>query len=92
MSASLTIRDMLGERFQGRETDWEGALADVETVRSLREAWQGDPTSLRGYIAAAEGRRFQGDEATLLELTTVEADGKRRSALASAQRRILSVP
>lgn len=83
------MRHLLGERFQGRETNWESALADLETVRSLREAWQGDWTSLRGYIAAAEARRFEVDEATLRELITVEADGKRRLNLASAQRHIV---
>ncbi|MCY4371013.1 MAG: DUF4011 domain-containing protein [bacterium] len=65
-------RDMLSERFQGRGTDWEGVLADLETVHNLQQAWH--------YGSA--------DEAPLQELTTAEADGKRRSALKSAQRHI----
>ena len=85
------IKGMLGERFQGRKTNWGRVIADLETVRSLREDWREETTSLRGYVGAAEAGRYRLGAGGLFlrELITVEDNGKRRSALSSAHRHIL---
>ena len=54
------LRDSLGLRFQGRETDWQRTLKDLAALRDIRADWRGDANVLHELVAeehAGERRR-----------------------------------
>ena len=52
------LREALGARFRGRETDWERVGDDLEAVRRVLAEWRGDAAVLREVVAVgADGER-----------------------------------
>ena len=57
------LRELLGTRFGGRETEWERVLSDLVALRSILGDWRGDADVLRELLAA----EFVGDRRLTLE-------------------------
>ena len=57
------LRELLGTRFGGRETEWERVLSDLVALRGILGDWRGDATVLRELLAA----EFVGDRRIALE-------------------------
>ncbi|MCY4614997.1 MAG: AAA domain-containing protein, partial [Chloroflexi bacterium] len=52
------LTEALGQRFAGRETDWDRVSADLAAARLFRDEWRGEPVVLRELLATeADGRR-----------------------------------
>ena len=57
------LRELLGTRFGGRETEWERVLSDLVALRRILGDWRGDAAVLRELLAAG----FVGDRRLALE-------------------------
>ena len=57
------LRELLGTRFGGRETEWERVLSDLVALRDILGDWRGDAAVLRELLAA----EFVGDRRLALE-------------------------
>ena len=57
------LRELLGTRFDGRETKWEGVLSDFVALRGILGDWRGDVAVLRELLAA----ELVGDRRLALE-------------------------
>ena len=61
--------EMLGERFEGRETPWDAVSADVGALCSVLTDWRGDATILRELTSAeAVGERRRALKSAVPEL------------------------
>ena len=57
------LRELLGTRFGGRETEWGRVLSDLVALRGILGDWRGDAAVLRELLAA----EFVGDRRLALE-------------------------
>ena len=57
------LRESLGTRFVGRETEWERVLSDLLALRAILGDWRGDVAVLRELLAA----EFVGDRRLAIE-------------------------
>ncbi len=46
------LRQLLGTRFGGQETEWQHVLSDLVVLRGILGDWRGDPTALQELLAA----------------------------------------
>ena len=51
---ALALKDALGARFSGRDTDWERLSTDIGEARGILEDWHQDVGSLRALLADDE--------------------------------------
>ena len=57
------LRELLGARFAGRETEWERVLSESVALRTILEKWRGDAAVLRELLA----EEFVGDRRLAIE-------------------------
>ena len=54
------LRNSLGMRFRGRETDWKRVSADLASLREILSDWRGDPAAQRELLTAESSSDKRG--------------------------------